>query len=474
MTASAPVASRRFELADQMRFARLSGDVNPMHVDAVAARRLLTGRPVVHGVHTLLTALERWTGPWPAAWRLDADFLNPLSVGDELQLRTETDDAGAALLLAETAGLAICRVAVTADAPPRPPAVDGSEVEPLTLGERPLDREPASWVGHCQRLALPAARFDAEFPACCERLGERRVAAIALLSSYVGMVCPGLHSVFSSLSVEPGDAQAAALRFRVRRYDARFRVFVIDFDGPVRGEIKALERAPAQEQPGTAELRPLLRPGEFAGTRHWVIGGSRGLGELVAKLLAAGGAGVTLSHASGADDAQRVVADIAAAGAPAAQARHLDLTQPDFGDWLDHAPWPDAVWYFATPRIFRKKAGLFDAALLDEFLGFYVRRFEELCRTLEQAAGGRRSLVFYPSTAFIGERPKGMTEYAMAKAAAEVLIDDLARTLRQVKPVARRLPRLATDQTAGLSGGGAMANAEVMLPVLRELLAAAA
>lgn len=474
MTASAPIASRRFELADQLRFARLSGDVNPMHVDAVAARRLLTGRPVVHGVHTLLTALERWTLPWPTAWRLDADFLNPLSVGDELQLRAETDEAGAALLLAETAGLAVCRVAVTADPSSRGPAVDGGEVEPIVLGERPLDREPASWVGRCQRLDLPAARFDAEFPACCARLGERRVAAIALLSSYVGMVCPGLHSVFSSLGVEPGDAQAAALQFRVRRYDPRFRLFVIDFDGPVRGEIKAFVRAPAQAQPGTAELQPLLRPGEFAGTRHWVIGGSRGLGELVAKLLAAGGAQVTLSHASGADDAQRVVADIAAAGAPAAEARHLDLTKPDFGDWLDHAPWPDAVWYFATPRIFRKKAGLFDAALLDEFLGFYVRRFEALCQALEQAAGGRRSLVFYPSTAFIGERPKGMTEYAMAKAAAEVLIDDLARTLRQVKPVARRLPRLATDQTAGLSGGGAMANAEVMLPVLRELLAAAA
>ncbi|MFT3818014.1 MAG: MaoC/PaaZ C-terminal domain-containing protein [Rubrivivax sp.] len=472
MTASAPVASRRFELADQLRFARLSGDVNPMHVDAIAARRLLTGRPVVHGVHTLLTALEHGALPWPAAWRLDADFLNPLSVGDELRIRSERDDADAPLLLAEAAGLAVCRVAVTAEAPPRPPVPACDEVEPIALGAQPLDREPASWVGRCQRLALPAARFDAEFPRCCAQLGERRVAAIALLSSYVGMVCPGLHSVFSSLSVEPGDPQADALRFRVRRYDPRFRIFVIDFDGPVRGEIKAFLRATAQAQPDMAALQPLLRPGEFAPSRHWVIGGSRGLGELVAKLLAAGGAGVTLSYASGADDAQRVVADIAAAGAPAAEARHLDLTQPDFGGWLDHAPWPDAVWYFATPRIFRKKAGLFDAALLDEFLGFYVRRFEALCQALEQAAGARRSLIFYPSTAFIGERPKGMTEYAMAKAAAEVLIDDLARTLRQVKPVARRLPRLATDQTAGLAGGSAMANAEVMLPVLRELLAA--
>jgi hypothetical protein len=79
-------------------------------------------------------------------------------------------------------------------------------------------------------------------------------------------------------------------------------------------------------------------------------------------------------------------------------------------------------------------------------------------------------VVFYPSTVFVDERPKGMTEYAMAKAAAEVLIADLAKRLRHVQPVAHRLPRLATDQTAGLFAAGGDGNAQVLLPVMRELL----
>src|ERR1700683_540580 len=56
------LAERTFTLADQKRFAALSGDFNPMHVDEVAARRTILGAPVVHGVHLLCWALESWLG----------------------------------------------------------------------------------------------------------------------------------------------------------------------------------------------------------------------------------------------------------------------------------------------------------------------------------------------------------------------------------------------------------------------------
>ena len=55
--------TRTFTPQDQADFADLSLDWNPMHVDAVAARRLLSGRQVVHGIHTLLHAINLWRGP---------------------------------------------------------------------------------------------------------------------------------------------------------------------------------------------------------------------------------------------------------------------------------------------------------------------------------------------------------------------------------------------------------------------------
>jgi len=465
--------SLAFDSADQERFASLSGDRNPLHVDPVAARRLLTGRPVVHGVHTLLCLLNGWPDlPLPPiGWQIEAEFLNPLSVGDMAAVSFDTDESGLPRSVASTAGLACCRILLRSAKPSDPRIAADSDVEPIRLGTEPLARVPETWVGRRQSMQLPSARFEAEFPTACVRLGERRVAAIAQLSSYVGMVCPGLHSVFSSLIVERGEDDGSdRLLFHVQRYDPRFGLFIVDFDGVVRGQLRAFLRAPEQVQSSVDELRSHVLPAEFAGAVHWVLGGSRGLGEVVAKLLAAGGAQVFLSFATGAEDARRVVGEITTAGALPAQAHRLDLLEGGIDTWLRERPWPDVVWYFATPRIFRKRAGMFDANLLDEFLFFYVRRFEELCRALESGAAGRRATVFSPSTVFIDECPKGMVEYAMAKSAAEVLIATMTRTLRYVSPVAVRLPRLATDQTAGLVPGGASSNAEVLLPVMRSVM----
>ena len=52
------LAERRFQDLDQQRFAWASGDHNPIHVDALLARRTQAGVQVVHGIHLLLWALD--------------------------------------------------------------------------------------------------------------------------------------------------------------------------------------------------------------------------------------------------------------------------------------------------------------------------------------------------------------------------------------------------------------------------------
>jgi acyl dehydratase len=52
------LASRTFTEADQIRFADVSGDRNPMHLDAIKARRTQGGVQVVHGIHLLLWSLD--------------------------------------------------------------------------------------------------------------------------------------------------------------------------------------------------------------------------------------------------------------------------------------------------------------------------------------------------------------------------------------------------------------------------------
>src|SRR5687768_5604064 len=78
--------SRTFTPADVQAFAAVSGDWNPAHVDALAARRLIAGGPIVHGVHALLWALDA-TGPGPGLARIRCTFRQPVRVGEHASAR---------------------------------------------------------------------------------------------------------------------------------------------------------------------------------------------------------------------------------------------------------------------------------------------------------------------------------------------------------------------------------------------------
>jgi hypothetical protein len=58
--------------------------------------------------------------------------------------------------------------------------------------------------------------------------------------------------------------------------------------------------------------------------------------------------------------------------------------------------------------------------------------------------------VLYPSTIYVEEVDRHMSEYAMAKAAGELLCANLSRFSPRISILAERLPRVATDQNNGL------------------------
>jgi NAD(P)-dependent dehydrogenase (short-subunit alcohol dehydrogenase family) len=467
------LGSRCFSLDDSLHFAALSGDVNPMHVDLLAARRLLTGKPVVHGVHTLITALDAWLGRGGAAPRaLGCDFTQAVSVGDRVHLTATRDAPGAEVRLAATAGERVC-MSVDAVAPGAHAAlaIEG-ELEDFSALAQPVERVPEDWSGRCGRIDPRPGAMATRFPHACAALGVDAVRALGALSYLVGMVCPGLHSIFASLRVDFAVGIAGQpLRFRVERYDGRFRLLVVSFDGALRGDLRAFVRPTPPAQPSMDALASLVDPGEFAGTHSVVIGGSRGLGEVTAKLLAAGGSEVLVTYATGAADAARVADEINAAGRGRCHPQPYLLGTTDPAALGGEGLAIDALFYFATPRIARRSARAFDAELFADFSAAYGGELARLCVWANALRASRPVRVFNPSSVYVAERPRGMTEYAMAKAAAEVLLDDLARTLRGVRIFSERLPMLETDQTAAVRPAKTASNIDVLLPIVRRVMA---
>ena len=88
-------------------------------------------------------------------------------------------------------------------------------------------------------------------------------------------------------------------------------------------------------------------------------------------------------------------------------------------------------------------------------------------------AGGAKPAIFYPSSVAVETRPKQLTEYAMAKAAGEVLCADMEKFEKLGIIVMRRLPRLATDQTASIQAAETADAPALMLEIVRAMAAGA-
>ena len=177
---------------------------------------------------------------------------------------------------------------------------------------------------------------------------------------------------------------------------------------------------------------------------------------------------VTITYAQGLADIEIVNAEINASGMGSSRIQRLDVTSEDAFKEMDFRA-IDAIYLFATPRIYRKKAEVFVASLFDEFLNSYVKSLYKLCQEIEAIPSEHKTRIYVPSSIFISERPDGLVEYAMAKAAAEVLIEDINRGFRRVSVVSTRLPRLSTDQTSSVLKLPTGDNLDALLAVVRAM-----
>jgi NAD(P)-dependent dehydrogenase (short-subunit alcohol dehydrogenase family) len=437
---------RTFTLADQHWFRDASGDANPIHVDPAWAAANFPGEIVVHGVHALLWAIEASLVESPGGHIVGvaATFVRPIVLGD--QVRVEAADCGAVLRLFVEGELMMLVKLGRGDGDASPAGASG----PPPAGA-PVERSLAELKG--LEGAIPAgadgAALAAAFPAAAKAMGARLLQGIARLSTLVGMECPGLRSMFSELSVAAAaDVPDAALSYRVKRVNALFSRVEIAVEGSgLRGEVVAYAGRKWVDTPD-ADVRGLVGPSAFAGARPLVLGGSSGLGATAARLLAAGGAEPLITWHSAQAAAERVKAGIEAQGGRC-RVRHFDVASLAAGDEaLAGLEWSGGeVYYFPTPRIFRRSLGHYRPADFSTFSAVYVDRFHDLVEALRRLRGDAPLTIFYPSSVAVSEPGADLVEYAAAKAAGERLCADLERLYPNLRIVVARLPRIDTPQT---------------------------
>jgi acyl dehydratase/NAD(P)-dependent dehydrogenase (short-subunit alcohol dehydrogenase family) len=468
-----PLASRLFTMEDQARFAALTYDSNPVHVDALAARRTQFGQPIVHGVHGVLWAIDAAAQqgiPLKQYRGLQAHFRKPVLLGETVHAFATPTGKNLSIEI-RVDGLIATKITLS----PEPPRNLDAAVAPGSGAQKTMRSTAADLtleeMAQCRgAIAYAAPDMAPAFPGAAREFGAEVLHGLAASTYVVGMECPGLHSIYSRLMADLGARNDGGVAFATTMTDDRARVVQLSMrSAGVTARIDAFARRPPVAGPTMDDAARVVRTGEFAGQRALVIGGSRGLGAAIAKIVTAGGGAATITYARGAAEAAQVVAEIEAAGGRC-DMRPYQALEPAL-DQLPDALEVNAVYYFATSPIGRRKTRAFDAALLHEFVRFHVDGFADLAEAMRERIKGRLVL-FYPSSTYAAETPKELGEYGAAKRAAEAIAENLGRVLPDVAIVVERLPPIDTDQNASVTSAPTASALDAMAPIARKVQAA--
>jgi acyl dehydratase len=91
---AAPAATWRVDAGTGRRYARVSGDVNPIHLHPLTARAFGFPRAIAHGMWTAAHALAALQGRLPEALTYDVAFGKPLLLPSTVELHTRGEGAG--------------------------------------------------------------------------------------------------------------------------------------------------------------------------------------------------------------------------------------------------------------------------------------------------------------------------------------------------------------------------------------------
>ena len=441
--------------------------------------RLQAGAVVVHGIHAILWALDKFVELGAVSEEivsLKVQFRNFVPIGKRVELKLLSRNDKSVRLELCFGKLAMVTLVVAfgtrkgttgTDVPDTAPRISVTD-QPANLVRFEEMAKLSGWMDSLDR----AKEIQQYFPCASSAIGGNRVAAIALLSSVVGMICPGQHSLFGGFAVELTDdsRHQDRLGFQVSAADERYRMVRMKIGGTgIVGSLQAFVRRPPIAQSPLREIMTVVSPSEFAGSTALIIGGSRGLGALTAKILAAGGGKVIVTYATGRADAEGLTEEITSLTAiGVCRAFHYNIHEgaaaqlKSLGIDITH------LYYFATGNIARQKEGPFVPGLFDEFIQMYVKGFHECCNYFREHGPGAIT-GFYPSSVFVESNPPDMTEYCMAKMAGETLCESINRAGGRVRIIVSRLPRLLTDQTATVLPVETEDALKIMLPVVRNV-----
>lgn len=292
-----------YTIEDQRLFSQLSGDYNPMHINTSIARREKFGEIVVHGVFSLAKCLNAFVRH--IALRgiksmvlddISGKFPNPVFLNKETCCYLINDDPKNTVIGIFYGDMLLTELSFTYS---KIEIHDELELENNSIKEHKIkDKQIHEMIDSkgTYSLLLDRTIFQKLFPDLCSGISRELIATLFSLTRIVGMECPGRQSIFSSFKLQKQinkNQDSGKLTFQATRVVPKY--FKIDISvktNTYTGKINAFYRPKPTKQENIEEVKKLVKNESFIGQVALIIGGSRGLGEITAKIISAGGGSI--------------------------------------------------------------------------------------------------------------------------------------------------------------------------------------
>ena len=452
------LGGRIFTLDDQLQFAEFSGDSNPIHIDPILARRTIAGECIVHGINGLMYAINSLATKGITVSSFKVLFLRPIPLDTEVQCFWDSEKNRLSIISENTVHTTID---VTLGS-----ILGGGDISKVK-SDKPLVIPRNKTLKECSEITREELIYRGNievgkilFPDFFGAYGDIFTAELALTSEIVGMQTPGLNSLF--ISIEGDFSEKNLTPYYELVSCNRFGLIKLLVSGRyLKAEIETFFRPYPKNSPTIGQVSKKITQNEFQDVNALIIGGSRGLGELTAKIITCGGGKVTVSYNLGEEDAKKLQHEIADFGGTCyiTQLRiedNFDLPEVNFNQ----------IYYFPTPKIRPEDHNFPNTQLSLLYESFYVHAFCNLLNQILQRS--MRTSVFYPSSTFLDSPPRNHGRYVESKLKGELLCKEFIekKSMRIMYP---RLPRLATDQTLGLMHEEFEDSVDVMYPFIQRM-----
>lgn len=434
---------RKFSPKDQIKFISFSGDNNPVHSSKEYSLRTSIGQPIVHGLNILLWSMECFEKKYPMKKKIktfeQVDFLNHLNLNEKV---TCVYNKKKNTIIVKNLYSELVKIKLESNSSDFNFKNQKELIKKKTrkIHNNTIDKfKPGMKINYPVYADQKYAKKL--FPLLSRRYGIRFVTFIANISSIIGMYVPGKSSMLLSINLKK-DNLFKNNKIKVLRVDKRFSLIDLKIlDGNFNIMIRSIFRPNSKKINHISNIKKkLTKINFFKNKKILIIGGSRGFGAYLVKILSLLECKILFTYKTSKKSGNQILNEINQINKNVRLVK-FDVINPNLKLILKFNP--EYLFYFSTPKIFVKRSNNFEDNLYKEFSLYYFKAFSNILSKLNSSS---LKLVYYPSTIAIEESPDKYPEYVKSKLIGEKVAKKIAKK-KNIKLIIDRLPRSSTDQT---------------------------